>query len=108
MRTVLKVQTYTPPDLSAETVAGVAPADVIYLAAQPDDALHAAQLVRAAGFSTRILGGDGLRTFRQLASPSLPGVSKTIPTRSAWRGQYPAGSRSSSDGVADACQRFPS
>jgi branched-chain amino acid transport system substrate-binding protein len=57
---IASVQTYTPQDLSAETIAGVAPADVIYLSAQPDDALAAAQLLRAAGLSTPILGGDGL------------------------------------------------
>lgn len=57
---IVSVQTYTPADLSAATIAGVAPADLIYLAAQPDEAIQATQLLRAAGFSTAILGGDGL------------------------------------------------
>ena len=56
---IVSVQTYTPQDLSEDTIRGVAPADLIYLAAQPDDALAAVQLLRAAGVTTPVLGGDG-------------------------------------------------
>jgi branched-chain amino acid transport system substrate-binding protein len=56
---IVSVSTYTPEDLSEDTIRGVEPADIIYLSAQPEDALQAAQLLRAAGFSTPILGGDG-------------------------------------------------
>jgi branched-chain amino acid transport system substrate-binding protein len=71
---VASVQTYTPADLSADTIAGVAPADLIYLAAQPDDAVQATQLLRAAGFSTAILGGDGLDTNLWEAHPDITDV----------------------------------
>jgi branched-chain amino acid transport system substrate-binding protein len=57
---IVSVQAYTPEDLSADTIRGVEPADFIYLSAQPEDALQAVQLLRAGGFSTPILGGDGL------------------------------------------------
>jgi branched-chain amino acid transport system substrate-binding protein len=56
---IVSVTTYTPDDLNEDTIAGVAPADLIYLSAQPEDALAAVQLLRAAGVSTAILGGDG-------------------------------------------------
>jgi branched-chain amino acid transport system substrate-binding protein len=57
---IASVTPYSPEDLSADTLGGVEPADFIYLSAQPEDALQAVQLLRAAGISTPILGGDGL------------------------------------------------
>jgi branched-chain amino acid transport system substrate-binding protein len=59
-RQIASVTPYSPEDLSADTLGGVEPADFIYLSAQPEDALQAVQLLRAAGISTPILGGDGL------------------------------------------------
>jgi branched-chain amino acid transport system substrate-binding protein len=56
---IVSVTTYTLQDLSADTIGTVAPADLIYLAAQPDDALAAVQLLHAAGVTTAVLGGDG-------------------------------------------------
>jgi branched-chain amino acid transport system substrate-binding protein len=56
---IVSVTAYTPQDLSEDTIRGVAPADLIYVAAQPDEALAAVQLLRAAGVTTPILGGDG-------------------------------------------------
>jgi len=56
---ILSVTSYTLDDLDEDTIRGVQAADVIYLSAQPEDALLATQLLRAAGFSTPILGGDG-------------------------------------------------
>jgi len=57
---IVSASTYTPESLSGEDIAAVAPADIIYLSAQPEDALKAVQLLRAAGYSEPILGGDGL------------------------------------------------
>jgi len=56
---IVSVSPYTPADLREDTIRGVVPADVIYLSAQPQDALQAVQLLRAGGFSAPILGGDG-------------------------------------------------
>ena len=56
---VLAVQPYTADDIKAK--AGKLPkADLIYLAAQPDDVVPAIWALRGAGFSAPILGGDGL------------------------------------------------
>lgn len=56
---IVSVATYTPQDLDAETIRGLEPADLIYLSAQPEDAAQAVRLLRDAGVSTAILGGDG-------------------------------------------------
>jgi branched-chain amino acid transport system substrate-binding protein len=56
---VLAVQAYTSDDVKAK--AGKLPkADLIYLAAQPDDVVPAIRALRSAGLSAPILGGDGL------------------------------------------------
>jgi branched-chain amino acid transport system substrate-binding protein len=56
---VLTAQPYTLDDLKAK--AGTLPkADLIYLAAQPDDVTIAIPALRDAGFAAPILGGDGL------------------------------------------------
>jgi branched-chain amino acid transport system substrate-binding protein len=56
---VLAVQPYTLNDVGAK--AGKLPkADLVYLAAQPDDAVPAIRALRNAGFGVPILGGDGL------------------------------------------------
>jgi len=56
---ILSLTAYTLEDLSEDTIRGVEPAEIIYLSAQPEDALQAVLLLRAAGFSAPILGGDG-------------------------------------------------
>jgi branched-chain amino acid transport system substrate-binding protein len=56
---VLAVQPYTLDDIKQK--AGKLPAaDLIYLAAQPDDVAAAISALRGAGIATPILGGDGL------------------------------------------------
>ena len=49
---------YDPVTVDASTIAALAPADVVFLAAQPDDAVAVTSLLRAAGVTTPILGGD--------------------------------------------------
>jgi branched-chain amino acid transport system substrate-binding protein len=56
---VVSVTPYSPDSLNDSTIAGVAHADIIYLSAQPDDALRAVQILRSNGFSEQVLGGDG-------------------------------------------------
>jgi branched-chain amino acid transport system substrate-binding protein len=56
---VLTVRSYLPKTIPAK-VKGLPQADLIYLAAQPDEALDAIKALRAAGVTTPILGGDGL------------------------------------------------
>jgi branched-chain amino acid transport system substrate-binding protein len=56
---VLAAEPYTLADIGAK--AGRLPkADLIYLAAQPDDVAPAIRALRTAGFAAPILGGDGL------------------------------------------------
>ncbi len=56
---VLAVQPYTLDDVKAK-VGKLPKADLIYLAAQPDDVATAVPALRDAGFDVPILGGDGL------------------------------------------------
>jgi branched-chain amino acid transport system substrate-binding protein len=56
---VLAVRSYLPATVSAKAK-GLPKADLVYLAAQPDETLDAIEAVRAAGIEAPILGGDGL------------------------------------------------
>jgi branched-chain amino acid transport system substrate-binding protein len=56
---VLAVAPYTPADVEAK-VEKLPKADLIYLAAQPDDVAPTIRALRGAGFDAPILGGDGL------------------------------------------------
>jgi len=56
---VLAVRAYTPATVKA-AVKGLPPADLVYLAAQPDDVAAAIPALRQAGIAAPILGGDGL------------------------------------------------
>jgi branched-chain amino acid transport system substrate-binding protein len=56
---VLAVRAYTPATIKA-AVKGLPPADLVYLAAQPDDVAAAISALRGAGIAAPILGGDGL------------------------------------------------
>lgn len=55
---ILSLQGYNQSDLSPVT-AQLQGADLIFLAAMPDEALPAVQLIRNAGFDLPIIGGDG-------------------------------------------------
>lgn len=55
---ILSVQGYNKSDLSPVT-AHVRGADLIFLSAMPDGALPAVQLIRNAGYTMPIIGGDG-------------------------------------------------
>ncbi len=57
---IASVTEYSVEDLDEDTIRNVEAADIIYLSAQPDDGVQAAQLLRDAGIATAILGGDGL------------------------------------------------
>jgi branched-chain amino acid transport system substrate-binding protein len=66
---VLAVRSYTPASIKA-TVNGLPKADLVYLAAQPDDVAVAIAALRGAGIEAPILGGDGLDigdAWRQIA-----------------------------------------
>ncbi|MCB0110453.1 MAG: ABC transporter substrate-binding protein, partial [Caldilineaceae bacterium] len=58
---VIGTQSYTTGDLDSlqQAVASLTTADLIFVAAGPEDAPVAARLLRAAGFTAPILGGDG-------------------------------------------------
>jgi branched-chain amino acid transport system substrate-binding protein len=56
---VLAVRAYTPATIKA-AVKGLPPADLVYLAAQPDDVAAAIRALRRAGVAAPVLGGDGL------------------------------------------------
>lgn len=56
---VLAVEPYTPDDIKTKA-ANLPKADLIYLAALPDDVASAIPALRDAGFGAPILGGDGL------------------------------------------------
>ncbi len=56
---VLAVRPYTPASIKAK-VRDLPPADLVYLAAQPDDVAAAIAALREAGIASPILGGDGL------------------------------------------------
>jgi branched-chain amino acid transport system substrate-binding protein len=56
---VLTVRSYVPSTIPAK-VKGLPQADLVYLAAQPDETLAAIKALRAAGIEAPILGGDGL------------------------------------------------
>ena len=56
---VLAVRSYTPATIKAK-VKGLPQADLVYLAAQPDDIATAIPALRGAGIAAPILGGDGL------------------------------------------------
>ncbi len=56
---VLAVRAYTPATIKA-AVKGLPAADLVYLAAQPDDVAAAIPALRGAGIAAPILGGDGL------------------------------------------------
>lgn len=65
---------YDPATVDAATLAALAPADVIFLSAQPDDAIAVTSLLRGAGVTTPILGGDAFDTSAWAAHPSLGDV----------------------------------
>jgi branched-chain amino acid transport system substrate-binding protein len=56
---VLAVRSYTPASVK-EMAEGLPKADLVYLAAQPDDIAAAVPALRNAGIDAPILGGDGL------------------------------------------------
>jgi branched-chain amino acid transport system substrate-binding protein len=56
---VLTVRAYTPAGIQS-TMEGLPKADLVYLAAQPDDVAAAIAALRGAGIDAPILGGDGL------------------------------------------------
>jgi branched-chain amino acid transport system substrate-binding protein len=56
---VLALRGYTSADVKAQ-VKGLPKADLVYLAAQPDDVASAVAALRGAGVGVPILGGDGL------------------------------------------------
>jgi branched-chain amino acid transport system substrate-binding protein len=56
---VLAMRGYTAASIKAK-VKGLPPADLVYLAAQPDDVAAAIAALRGAGVAVPILGGDGL------------------------------------------------
>jgi branched-chain amino acid transport system substrate-binding protein len=56
---VLTVRGYTLADVAAKAK-GLPKADLVYLAAQPDDVAAAVPALRSAGIAAPILGGDGL------------------------------------------------
>jgi branched-chain amino acid transport system substrate-binding protein len=56
---VLAVRPYTPATIAA-VVKDLPQADLVYLAAQPDDLAAAIPALRGAGIAASILGGDGL------------------------------------------------
>jgi branched-chain amino acid transport system substrate-binding protein len=56
---VLSVESYTADDLS-QPISRLQESDLIFLSAMPEEALEAVRLLREAGFSAPILGGDGL------------------------------------------------
>jgi branched-chain amino acid transport system substrate-binding protein len=65
---------YDPATVSAATLAALAPADVIFLSAQPDDAIAVTSLLRGSGVTTPILGGDAFDSNAWAAHPSLGDV----------------------------------
>lgn len=65
---------YDPATLDAATFASLAPADVIFLAAQPDDAITVTSLLRQSGVTTPILGGDAFDSNAWSAHPELGDV----------------------------------
>lgn len=65
---------YDPATVDSAALATLAPADVIYLAAQPDDAVAVTALLRGAGVRTPILGGDGFDSNAWAAHPELGDV----------------------------------
>lgn len=66
---------YDPATVDQAALAALAPADVIYLAAQPPDAVAVTALLRGAGVPTPIVGGDGFDAPRAWAAhPSLGDV----------------------------------
>ena len=65
---------YDPATVDAAALAGLAPADVIFLSAQPDDAIAVTALLRGAGVTTPILGGDAFDTSAWTAHPALGNV----------------------------------
>ncbi len=56
---VLSVESYTADDLS-QPISRLQESDLTFLSAMPEEALEAVRLLREAGFSAPILGGDGL------------------------------------------------
>jgi branched-chain amino acid transport system substrate-binding protein len=65
---------YDPATVDASTIAALAPADVVFLAAQPDDAITVTSLLRKAGVATPILGGDAFDSNAWSAHPELGDV----------------------------------
>jgi branched-chain amino acid transport system substrate-binding protein len=65
---------YDPATVDAATLAALAPADVIFLAAQPEDAVAVTAMLRGAGITTPIVGGDAFDTSAWTAHPSLGDV----------------------------------
>jgi branched-chain amino acid transport system substrate-binding protein len=65
---------YDPATVDATTVAALAPADVIFLAAQPDDAIRVTSLLRQSGVATPILGGDAFDSNAWSVHPELGDV----------------------------------
>lgn len=55
---VLSLESYTPDDMS-RSIRRLRKADLIFLSAMPEDVPMALRLLREAGFSAPILGGDG-------------------------------------------------
>lgn len=68
---------YDPATVDARTIAALAPADVIFLAAQPDDAVAVTSLLRGSGVTTPILGGDAFDSGAWSTHPSLGDVYLT-------------------------------
>jgi len=58
--TIASSTPYAADSLSAAALRSVARADVVFLSAQPEDAVRAVGLLRAAGYAMPIVGGDGL------------------------------------------------
>jgi branched-chain amino acid transport system substrate-binding protein len=65
---------YDPVTVDAATLTALAPADVIFLAAQPDDAIVVTSLLRKSGVATPILGGDAFDSHAWSAHPELGNV----------------------------------
>lgn len=71
---VVSVVGYDPVTVDATTLAALAPADVIFLAAQPDDAVAVTALLRGTGVATPVLGGDAFDSNAWAAHPELGDV----------------------------------
>lgn len=70
---ILSTEGYEPEHLSG-VAAQTVEADVVFLAAGPDDALKAVLLLRRAGYRGPIIGGDGFDSDGWLAHPEVRDV----------------------------------